>query len=88
MNNAKNKKRSGIITGALAVAFAVPVIALAVVYLSRSARNNFNSSIFNMNVKIEENDSKAEEISQKIMQENGIAAAAEVIEKYVSEGWE
>ena len=33
-------------------------------------------------------DSKAEEISQKIMQENGIAAAAEVIEKYVSEGWE
>ena len=33
-------------------------------------------------------DSKAEKISQKIMQENGIAAAAEVIEKYVSEGWE
>ena len=33
-------------------------------------------------------DSKAEEISQKIMQENGIAAAAEVIEKYVSEEWE
>lgn len=67
MNNAKNKKRSGIITGALAVAFAVPVIALAVVYLSRSARNNFNSSIFNMNVKIEENDSKAEEIAAREM---------------------
>ena len=29
-----------------------------------------------------------DKFSQKIMQENGIAAAAEVIEKYVSEGWE
>ena len=32
-------------------------------------------------------DSKAREISQKIMQENGVTTAAEVIEKYVSEGW-
>ena len=32
-------------------------------------------------------DSKAREISQKIMQENGVTTSAEVIEKYVSEGW-
>ena len=29
-----------------------------------------------------------DKISQKIMQENGVTTAAEVIEKYVSEGWE
>lgn len=59
MSKAKNKKRSAIMTGVLVVAFAVPLIVLAVVYLSDSHSNNFKPS--DINVKIEENDAGAQE---------------------------
>lgn len=65
MSKAKNKKRSGIMTGVLVAAFAVPLIVLAVVYLSDIQRNNFKPS--DINVKIEENDEGPQDIAEREM---------------------
>lgn len=63
MNNAKNKKRSVIIAGALAAAFVVPLVAMATVYFSENNTNLFNTTNVKMNAKIEENDLYEAEIA-------------------------
>lgn len=58
MSSTKNKKRSAAAAGALAAAFAVPLIALAVVYHSSTKRNEFAPA--KLGIEVEEKATAAE----------------------------
>ena len=87
MSKSDNKKRSAVVAAVLTAAFAVPLIALAVVYLSDILRNDFSPA--NINVKIEENGAEAQEIAEKSMTfslaDNGSYSAEKQV-KVMSEG--
>lgn len=65
MSKAENKKRTAVLTGALVAAFAVPLIALAVVYMSRNLKNDFAPA--DINISIEENEAEPHEVATKSM---------------------
>ena len=87
MGKGENKKRSAVMTAVLTAAFAVPLIALAVVYLSDDLKNEFAPG--SINVKIEENSGEAQETAEKSMTfslgENGSYSAEKQV-KVLSEG--
>lgn len=65
MSKAKNKKRTAVLTGALTAAFVVPLIVLAVVYVSQNVKNDLAPA--DINISIEENEAEALEIATRSM---------------------